>query len=74
MEKRTDDRDRKKSMDEATDDPRQANRDDQSQQAAELQVGESDERREPERFEPDSNPRERGPAVPPEKKETIDEP
>jgi hypothetical protein len=44
MEKRKDDRDAKKSIDEATDDPREANKSDESEQAAELQVGEEDER------------------------------
>jgi hypothetical protein len=54
MEKRKDDRDAKKSMDEATDDPREANKSAEGEQAAELQVGEEGERTDPNRFEPDS--------------------
>ncbi|HKS39309.1 MAG TPA: hypothetical protein VJX74_01760 [Blastocatellia bacterium] len=54
MEKRTDDRDAKKSIDEATDDPREANKSNEGEQAAELQVGEEGERDDPNRFEPDS--------------------
>ena len=55
MEKRSDDRDAQKSHDEATDDPWEANKPDSDagQQAAELQVGEEDERANPSRFEPD---------------------
>jgi hypothetical protein len=54
MEKRKDDRDAKKSIDEATDDPREANKSSEGEQAAELQVGEEDERADTNRFEPDS--------------------
>ena len=54
MEKRKDDRDRKKSIDEATEDPRQANKSNEGEQAAELQVGEEGERDDPNRFAPDS--------------------
>ena len=54
MEKRRDDRDAKKSINEATDNPREANKSDESEQAAELQVGEEDERENLNRFEPDS--------------------
>ena len=53
MEKRKDDRDLKKSIDEATDDPHEANKTSEDQQAAELQVGEEGERADPNRFEPD---------------------
>jgi hypothetical protein len=54
MSKRTDDRDAKKSLDEATDDPREANKDGTDQQAAELQTDERGERDNPRRFAPDS--------------------
>ncbi|HKY03585.1 MAG TPA: hypothetical protein VJQ56_01780 [Blastocatellia bacterium] len=47
MEKRHDDRDAEKA------DDRKANERDENQQAAELQVGEEDERANPSRFEPD---------------------
>jgi hypothetical protein len=53
MEKRKDDRDAKKSLDEATDDPREANKDGADQQAAELQTDERGERNDPNRFAPD---------------------
>ena len=52
-EKRSDDRDSKKSLDEATDDPWQANKTNEGEQAAELQVGEDSEREDLSRFEPD---------------------
>jgi len=54
MEKRRDDRDARKTYDEATDNPREANKTDESQQAAELQVGEAGEREDTTRFEPDT--------------------
>jgi len=53
MEKRRDDRDSKKSLDEATDDPWEANKTNEGEQAAELQVGEDREREDLSRFEPD---------------------
>jgi hypothetical protein len=53
VDKRRDDRDAQKSLDRATDDPREANKTDESQQAAELQVGAEGERQDPARFEPD---------------------
>jgi hypothetical protein len=53
MEKRQDDRDAKKSLDEATDNPWEANKTGGSEQAAELQVGEDRERENLSRFEPD---------------------
>lgn len=53
MEKRKDDRDARKSLDEATDNPWQANRDDADQQAAELQTDARGERHNPNRFAPD---------------------
>jgi hypothetical protein len=53
MDKRKDDRDAKKSIDEATDDPREANKSNEGEQAAELQVGEEGERADLNRFEPD---------------------
>ena len=74
MEKRTDDRDAKKSIDEATDDPREANKPDGGEQAAELQVGEADERDNPERFEPDSKEADVKHATRDESKDTVDEP
>jgi hypothetical protein len=54
MEKRKDDRDAKKSLDEATDNPWEANKDGADQQAAELQTAERGERHNPDRFAPDS--------------------
>lgn len=74
MEKRTDDRDAKKSTDEATDDPREANKSNESEQAAELQVGEEDERDNPDRFEPDSKEADLKHATHDEGKNTVDEP
>ena len=53
MEKRKDDRDAKKSLDEATDNPWEANKDGADQQAAELQTDERGERHNPNRFAPD---------------------
>ncbi|HEX8089629.1 MAG TPA: hypothetical protein VF762_12280 [Blastocatellia bacterium] len=53
MSKRKDDRDANKSYDKATEDPWEAQKTDESQQAAELQVGEERERTQPSRFEPD---------------------
>lgn len=53
MEKRQDDRDARKSPDEATDDPWEANKTSESEQAAELQVGADRERENLSRFEPD---------------------
>lgn len=53
MSKRKDDRDADKSYDKATEDPWEAQKTDESQQAAELQVGEERERTQPSRFEPD---------------------
>jgi hypothetical protein len=53
MEKRKDDRDAKKSLDEATDNPWEANQDGADQQAAELQTDERGERHNPNRFAPD---------------------
>ena len=47
MEKRHDDRDAEKT------DDRELNERDENQQAAELQIGEEDERANPSRFEPD---------------------
>lgn len=74
MEKRKDDRDAKKSIDEATEDPRQANKSNEGEQAAELQVGEEDERDSPNRFEPDSKESETKHATHSESKDTVDEP
>lgn len=53
MSKRTDDRDAKKALDEATDDPWEANKDGADQQAAELQTDARGERDNPRRFAPD---------------------
>ncbi|HJQ23654.1 MAG TPA: hypothetical protein VKA60_07025 [Blastocatellia bacterium] len=53
MSKRTDDRDAKKSLDEATDNPWEANKDGAGQQAAELQTDARGERENPRRFAPD---------------------
>ena len=53
MSKRKDDRDADKSYDKTTDDPWEAQKTDESEQAAELQVGEERERATPSRFEPD---------------------
>ncbi|HXG91368.1 MAG TPA: hypothetical protein VNN73_03245 [Blastocatellia bacterium] len=53
MEKRRDDRDARKSDDLATDNPIDANKTVESQQAAELQIGHEDEREDLSRFEPD---------------------
>lgn len=53
MSKRKDDRDADKSYDKATEDPWEAQKTDESQQAAELQVEEGRERDTPSRFEPD---------------------
>ncbi|HKQ07219.1 MAG TPA: hypothetical protein VJ464_18990 [Blastocatellia bacterium] len=53
MSKRTDDRDARKSLDEATDNPWEANKDGMDQQAAELQTDEQGERENPRRFAPD---------------------
>ncbi len=53
MSKRHDDRDSKKSLDEATDNPWEANKDGADQQAAELQTGARGERDNPDRFAPD---------------------
>ena len=83
MEKRKDDRDAKKSIDEATGDPWEANKDGFDQQAAELQVGEEDERASPDRFEPDPKNERLYPdpkqskvrqASPGESKDGVDEP
>ena len=74
MEKRKDDRDRKKSIDEATDDPREANKMNEGEQAAELQVGEEDERADTNRFEPDSKEAEIKHATHNESKDTMQEP
>ena len=53
MDSRTDDRDAKKSADEATDNPFDANKDNAGEQAAELQTDEAGERDNPDRFAPD---------------------
>jgi hypothetical protein len=53
MSKRKDDRDAKKSLDEATDNPWEANRDATNQQAGELQTDARGERDNPNRFAPD---------------------
>ena len=53
MESRKDDRDAKKSLDEATDNPWDANQSDADQQAAELQTDDRGERQNPDRFAPD---------------------
>jgi len=74
MEKRKDDRDRKKSIDEATEDPRQANKSNEGEQAAELQVGEEGERDDPNRFAPDSKEAEIKHATHSESKDTEQEP
>ena len=74
MEKRKDDRDAKKSIDEATEDPREANKSNEGEQAAELQVGQEDERDNPNRFEPDSKEAEIKHATHNESKDTVDEP
>lgn len=74
MEKRTDDRDAKKSLDEATDNPREANKSNESEQAAELQVGEADERENLNRFEPDPQRANAEHTSIRESKDTTDEP
>jgi hypothetical protein len=84
MEKRHDDRDAKKSYDEATEDPREADKvgDKQGQQAAELQVGEERERENLSRFEPDPKAQRQYPdakeadvdRTPPLKEDAVDEP
>ena len=51
--RRKDDRDAKKSFDEATDNPWDANKDAAEQQAAELQTDDRGERDNPNRFAPD---------------------
>jgi hypothetical protein len=53
VEKRKDDRDARKSIDETTDDPWEANKTNESQQPAELQVDPDREREDLSRFEPD---------------------
>jgi len=53
MESRKDDRDAKKSVDQATDNPWEANKDGADQQAAELQTDDGGERANPDRFAPD---------------------
>ena len=53
MTERKDDRDAKKSLDEATDNPWDANKDGFDQQAAELQTDAAGERDNPDRFAPD---------------------
>jgi hypothetical protein len=52
-DKRQDDRDSKKSAEEATEDPWEAQKDASGEQPAELQVAPEDERKDPSRFEPD---------------------
>jgi hypothetical protein len=74
MEKRKDDRDAKKSLDEATDNPRDANKSAEGEQAAELQVGEEGERDEPNRFEPDAKEAEAKQVSRRENKDTSQEP
>lgn len=53
MTERKDDRDAKKSLDEATDNPWDANKTGTDQQAAELQTDSRGERDNPDRFAPD---------------------
>ena len=53
MDNRKDDRDAKKSLDEATDNPQDANKTGVGEQAAELQIDERGERRNQNRFAPD---------------------
>jgi hypothetical protein len=53
MSERKDDRDAKKSLDEATDNPWDANKDGFDEQPAELQTNEEGERQNPNRFAPD---------------------
>jgi hypothetical protein len=53
VDKRKDDRDAAKSIDEVTDDPWEANKTNESQQPAELQVDPEGEREDLSRFEPD---------------------
>lgn len=53
MSERKDDRDAKKSLDEATDNPWDANKDGFDQQPAELQTDDEGERDNPNRFAPD---------------------
>ena len=55
MDKRKDDRDAKKSLDDATEDPWEAQKESSGEQPAELQVGQEDELANPSRFEPDPN-------------------
>jgi hypothetical protein len=84
MDKRRDDRDARKSHDEATEDPFEADKetDQQGQQAAELQVGEERERENLSRFEPDPKAKRLHPDpkeaeadhTPPLKKDAVDEP
>lgn len=52
MDKRQDDRDAKKSLDEATENPWEANKTNEGEQPAELQIGPEDERENLSRFEP----------------------
>jgi hypothetical protein len=83
-DKRQDDRDAKKSHDEATEDPHEADKTGhgQGQQAAELQVGEDRERENLSRFEPDpkaagqypGSDEEKVDRTPPLKKDAVDEP
>ncbi|HKP87164.1 MAG TPA: hypothetical protein VJZ26_13760 [Blastocatellia bacterium] len=74
MEKRKDDRDAKKSTSEATDDPREANKGDEGEQAAELQVGEEGERDNLNRFAPDSKEAGVKHSSRRESEDTVDEP
>ena len=75
MEKRHDDRDARKSRQQATEDPHEADKtgDEQGQQAAELQVGEERERENLSRFEPDRKETPADPR-PPLKEDAVDEP
>ena len=84
MEKRQDDRDSKKSHNEVTEDPHEADKTggEQGQQAAELQVGEERERENLSRFEPDPKAQRQYPdpkeaqvdRTPPLKEDAVDEP
>lgn len=72
MPKRKDDRDAKKAYDEATENPWEAQKTDENQQPAELQVEEERERTVSSRFEPD--PIAGQPAPDPKDVETDDAP
>lgn len=71
MDSRIDDRDAKKSSDDATDNPFDANKDSAGQQAAELQTDAEGERNNPDRFEPDPADETEQPGLSPHDAELI---